>query len=797
MKVFDVLTILPPDVKPEDWALVLQSQHGKDNRYPASPLERMQWLKRLSQDEVWGEATVITNQPEYWSLCPPEVVVQTEAGKKLTKAQRTQDVATWAVSVHLGSLKKNEIKTALKHVQRNDGQLSWYTALHDQYFNTRSNGADLYETNGVYELADQPRFFGIAEKILREISSGAWWSWDSETDQTLEEDSESPNPWSARLVDISISTEAGHAYRIPVNHEGEENVPLQDLFGFLVAAYQHTEHYGGRVVLHNCKYDYSVLANPIQKLPVWIIYEKWLPLTEDTMLMAQVANEPRAGLKPLAEARLGAKAIDYKKLTGGKPFSTVPTEPANVYAGQDADWTLQLHPQLLQRLQELEVEHVYRQEMELVEFFMRIERRGILVDQEALDQHHADAVYHRERALENLIVTLDKAGVDLTNKDGSLPNPGSSQQMARWFFSPKPQGLGLPVLTTTPTGAPSTGAKAWNKLQAEGYGHPAIAWYRMWSKYEQRVTAFTVPWRQLIHPDGRLHPVISQVGARTGRTTADSPNVQQAYKDLRKMMLPEPGGEMAGIDYSQIELRVLACEFDEPKMLETYNLPRFLEDGSENPAADIHNRTLVEVGLPNRTKAKNFNFGKAFGAGAETLSVTAAMPKPIVEAFLRAFDEAYPDYTRHLRERQRKAEQDGYVRNWNGRIRLLPPYTNDKTRAANDRLVANTPVQSGALDIIKWAVRGGPDIPGGGVLQLLRDYEKHGIYAFNFVHDEIDFECGPFTSREVWHEFLQKAEAAMAACNPWPDKLPLYCDVEVGPNWGDLRALVVEQEEAA
>lgn len=784
MKIFDVIPLTPPEIRPEDWAAILQEINGPGHEYLATPEDRMGWLKRLVEEEVWGEAIVITDRPEFpfWRLVPDRVVVQDEAGKKLGKPQRTTDLGEWAWGITIESVKKSDITKARKNATPTREIMVEGLAV--RYSEGKSNARSLYETDGTYELITPGAFPEIREKILADIESGKLWCWDSETDQTNEEDSDSPNPWSAKLVDISISTTPGHAYRIPVNHDGEENLPLEDLFAFLRACYEATSAASSHVLLHNCKYDYSVMANPIQGFPVKEIYDHWLPVTIDTMLAAQVANLRPAGLKPLARTHLGVKTIDFKKLTGGKPFSQVPTEPANVYAGQDADWPLRLWPIISTRLSELGVREVYQRRLVVTEFFMRAERRGLLPNREQLQELHDGAIAERERCLNGLVTALIDAGVPL--KDDF--NPGSSQQLARALFAPTPAGLGLPVLERTKTGAASAGAKARNALAIAGISHPALSWLKRWSEHQKRVTASTGPMlTKFIQSDGRVHPTFNVAAAETGRTSCQLPNAQQFDEELASCFEAESNresggmGELADIDYSQIELRVMAVEFLEPKMLETYNQPRFIYDDAgnlvENPDADIHSRTQRETGAKTRRFAKNLNFGKAFRAGDATLSITTGVPMNQVAPFSRAFDQSYSELTRNIKLREREAADSGLVRTWEGWVRLLPPALTDKKKAENGRLVANTPVQGGAAGIMFVAIE--------RALPLIRWAEGVGIHPFNMIHDALYFEREPRTPVVVWHRFLQGIIQIMEAANPWPNQLPIYTDIKVGKNWGE------------
>lgn len=803
-----------PDADPNfraTWTEVFTYQAAQ--LFPREPLdqqhvawtnhERLAWLRRLAHQDVWTEITVITTAEmfNFWRLLPPEITVQTIDGQRLTTAKRTVDPMNWAQAFVIGDHRRGAMKKITPQQQKKAVQLVAALSVTEPIA-----GIDLLPHRGTYTAVDITTFPDIRQEIIRHILSGGRFGWDTETEQAGEDDDAAPNPIDTELVGLSVSIAPGTGWYFPVGHRNRTtdepqpwNLPRQlviDLVGEIWDA--QTRIGAGRSTGSNLKYDYGVMTNPRQRLPFDMVAQV-LPRTDDTMLMAQVANLPRAGLKPLAETILGMQVIDYKKLTRGRSFAYVPLEPATVYAAQDADWPLQLYDTLLNALQELEVEHIYREEVTRMEYFLRMERRGVLVDRQRLEEHIVEtkeAIDFTERLFKTMIQV---EGIALPNGF----NIGSTDQVAAVFFAPKPAGLGMPVLTRTSTGKPSTSEPAMNDLIAKGLAHPAVKVKIAWAGHNKLLTAFLNPIRSMIRSDGRIHANFRQCPAATGRTACHDPNIQQVEKHLKDMFVTE--GEIAGLDYSQVELRVLAADFHEPKMLETFNLPRFLLDPEtgellrdekgnriENPDADIHGRTQREVGLPNRTKAKNFNFGKAFGAGAPTLSRTAAMPMHVVEAFIKRFDDAYSDYYMNLKRLQHKllleAEADGQcvIRNWHGRARVMPRPRHKGEINDLLRIISNTPVQGGAADIAKWAM--------DELLPLLRAAEHHGIYPINFIHDEFDFECSPETPPEVWRQFLADAEAVMVRCNPFADRVPLAVDVERGTNWADLRVIDVPDE---
>jgi DNA polymerase-1 len=792
MKFVDVISLLPPEADPGQWAKVLSYKYGStdDVAYITGIDERTEWLRRLMTDEAsWSGSEVITSHHGmlYWRLVHPRILVTTESGKKLPKNMRTDDPLAWAQAMVIRDHRKaalNKITDAEAHVaQRVMGELLRSRVAEDS----------LLHTDGQYELLRPEQWQDVMRQIQKHCSQGGWVSWDSETTQTGEDDTKAPNPWDAALVGVSLSIRPGHAWYLPIAHvDADDNLldnqwSIEETLAFIYGMNFHIDRFkarGARALLWNAKYDYSVLCNPIHNLDPDIVYG-WLDHTEDGMLLANQTLDLAVGLKAQAPRRLGVTIMDYKALTKGEPFSKVPLEYATVYAGQDADWPLRLWPLLHQEVQDLGTHHVYQREVNIIEYFMRTERRGIRIDQAELNKRQLQAQERADTAKQWFIKLLARKNIKLPTNF----NIGSGPQIATVLYASAPKGLGLPVVRRTATGQPSTDKKTLNKLRSMGIEVPILSSLIAWRENTKLITGNFMVFRKHIKEDGRVHTSFNSVGARTGRTSADNPPVQIADYETRYACVPEPGGSMASIDYSQIELRVLACEFNEPLMIEVYNRPRFNPDGTRNLDADIHEQTRISVGLPTRRLAKNFNFGVAFGGQAPTIAETGNIPLNQAERFMGEYETTYADFIANRKARQKRDIERGYTEDWLGRKRPVQKPTNLREKGEAERLVANTPVQMGALDIIKWAME--------ELLPLLRQAEQVGIHPFNMVHDELDFERDANCDDATWHTFLAKARDIMEACNPFKSQLPIHTDVEMGPSWGGLREIEPDYLDAA
>jgi DNA polymerase-1 len=784
MKLIDVHALTPRALREPDrveqyqrWLHVLQEVH--ESKHLILPEERLQTLRRL-KDDVWGDAIVLTRDDQFlfWRLADPRVLITTPAGRKLPGGMRTDDTAQWAAGIIAGGHQRTKTQKVLKaqpeeviEVQR---QLSARPSLE----------MDLIETNGNYTLVTPETIEKTEHDLLWMLAGGAPFGLDTETEDAGEDDTGAPNPYQSNLVGLSVSYQPGTGYYFPTLHRDEDGTPLPDNLDLerVKALVTLIMEQSKLPVWHNCKYDFGVLANPIQQIPISWVYERWLPKTQDTMLMAALLNY-KAGLKPLAEAKLGVKSIDFKRLTAGRPFSYVPLNAATIYAGQDADWTLQLYPILKQEMEAwdqkpgINLTRIYELERSIIELFMRMERRGIHIDQHMLARQIDLDTEYRANALDFLRQASKHAGIDLPDDW----NPNSPLQVAKLLFD----DVGLPVLTLTKTGNRATGAKAMNALKAKGVAHPILSGLRAFKKYDKRLTAFEIPIRDRhLQFDGRVRTSYGQVGAATGRTTSSGPNLQQWYPDLRKMFR----GVIGGIDYSQVELRVLAAIHKDPAMVDTFQQPPLLDDGSPNPEADPHYRTMVNTGLDKlfdakraRTFAKNYNFGIAFGAEAPTLSDTTGQSRALTEQLLNTYWRAHSTYDQSLRAMRWEHLARGYTSTWAGRLRILD--TAEHKTKENHRLISNTPVQGGALDIAKHAAR--------ELLPLIREVESVGIHPFNFVHDEFDFELDQYhanaATTEEWQDFLLTVAGIMERVNPFKATVPIRTSIETGTDWGSVK----------
>lgn len=418
----------------------------------------------------------------------------------------------------------------------------------------------------------------------------------------------------------------------------------------------------------------------------WQIPKEWLTIDDDIMIMAYVLEMgQRKGLKELAKRHCGAEDWDVDKKT-----KTGMSDTMFEYNRKDLYWTWQVYLKLAQKFQEhpksVDMVKLYRcLALPSFQTYRNIERRGMYVDtgkiKEMIPVYKAKAV-----ELENQL----KAIADI--------NWNSTAQISKVFI----EQLGLPVLKTTPKGAPSIKAEQMDDYAEMGY--PVAKLLKEYKKCVRDVGFFLEPWLEQA-VDSRLHPSFNVDTVRTGRTSCQKPNLQQVPRDkaLRTLFVAPPGKALFECDYSQLELRI-ACHYaNERTMHQIYN-----NNG------DIHTKTAQvvtgkqEITKEERGKAKAVNFGFLYGMSAKGfinyaktgygLRVTEPEATEIRARYFQTYRDLEPWYALQ----KRLCKLDGGVYTLFGRFRALPEIYSDNwsEKGSAERCCINTPVQSSGSDIL-------------------------------------------------------------------------------------------------
>jgi DNA polymerase-1 len=566
------------------------------------------------------------------------------------------------------------------------------------------------------------------------------------------------------LVGICLCVEPGTAAYVPLIHK----IGGDDLFGGDALAEGQMDTQEVLDILkpvledpaiikigQNMKYDTKILSRyGVDVAPI-----------DDTMLMSYALHGGlhNHGMDALSERYLDHKPISIKTLLGtGKSaitFDRVPMDDAVKYAAEDADITLRLWQKFKPKLHASKVTTVYETlERPLVPVLAQMERNGIKVDRDTLSRM-SNTFAQKMAGLEAEIHEL--AG-------GSF-NVGSPKQLGEILF----EQMAIPGGKKGKTGAYATGADVLEDLASEGHDLPA----RMldWRQLAKLKSTYTDALQEHINPDtGRVHTSYSIAGASTGRLASTDPNLQnipvrtEDGRRIREAFIADKGNVLLSLDYSQIELRILA------HIAGIDTLKQAFYEGQ-----DIHALTASQMfGVPLdemtpdvRRKAKAINFGVIYGISGFGLGRNLRIPRAEAQAFIDTYFERFPGIRTYMDDTVAFAKEHGYVKTMFGR-RIHTPEINAKGPHAgfSKRAAINAPIQGTAADVIRRAMIRMPDaiahLPAKMLLQ---------------VHDELLFEV-PESAVE---DTIVAVRAVMenAAAPAVHIDVPLIVDAGQGPNW--------------
>ena len=577
----------------------------------------------------------------------------------------------------------------------------------------------------------------------------------------------------ASLVGVSLSIEPGRACYIPLAHKtqavqgdllgggaAEADIPQQiPMARALEILKPMLEDPGTLKVGQNIKYDMTVLARcGINITPI-----------DDTMLLSFVleGGSHGHGMDELSELHLGITPIKFKEVCGtGKSqitFDYVDLEKARDYAAEDADITLRLHQFLKPQLIAKGLSTVYETiERPLATVLSQIEQQGILVDPTFL-----------KGLSSNFAIRIQELEIKIHELAGKEFNVGSPKQLGEILFG----DLGLPGGKKTKTGGFSTSVDV---LEGLAHEHPIVASILEWRSLSKLKSTYTDALVNQINPKtGRVHTSYMMTGAQTGRLSSTDPNLQnipirtEEGRKIREAFIAKPGHKLIALDYSQIELRLVA----EIAGLET--MKQAFKDG-----IDIHAMTASEVfGVPLdemtseiRRKAKAINFGIVYGISAFGLANQLGVSRTEAKEFIDNYFERFPGIRKFMDKVIEDCKQDGYVETLFGR-RIHIGGINEKNpmrRNYAERQAINAPIQGTAADIIKRAMI---RIPGA----LEKAGLERDVIMLLQVHDELIFEVPEALVNDAIPIIKSVMEGAASPAQSL--EVPLIVDAGTGDNW--------------
>ena len=566
---------------------------------------------------------------------------------------------------------------------------------------------------------------------------------------SLDTETTSINPVDAELVGLSFAVEKGKAFYVAIPAEREKAQTIVNIFKPL---YESTEILK---IGQNIKYDMEVLMNYGVRLAAPMF---------DTMIAHYVLQpEQKHNMDILAETLLGYQTVHIDELIGpkGKGQKNMrDLSPADIcdYAAEDADVTLRLYNVLKPRLKEAGVDDLfYNIEMPLVPVLAEMEMNGVRLDTKALAE--------TSRTLTDRMKQIEQNIYKLAGHEFNIASP---KQVGEVLFGEmkivdKPK--------KTKTGQFVTSEEVLQQLRSKAPIVDDILAHRGLKKL---LGTYVDALPKLINPHtGHIHTSFNQAVTATGRLSSSDPNLQnipvrgEDGKEIRKCFIPEPGCLFFSVDYSQIELRVMAHLSGDKNMIEAF---REGYDIHAATAARIYKEKIEDVSHDQRTKAKRANFGIIYGITvfglAERLDISRDEAKQLIDGYF----ETFPEVQAYMEKAKELAREHGYAETFFHRRRYLPDITSHNATIRNfaERNAINAPIQGSAADIIKIAM-----------VHIYERFRCEGIKSKMIlqVHDELNFSVLPEEKERVEKIVLEEMQ------NAYPLQVPLVADSGWGENW--------------
>ncbi|EAI0382826.1 DNA polymerase I, partial [Campylobacter jejuni] len=547
----------------------------------------------------------------------------------------------------------------------------------------------------------------------------------------------------AKIVGFSFCMNENEAFYVPLTHNylgvGEQ-ISLQSAKKAIEVIFNHF------VIGHNLKYDFKIIQNNFDlNLP-----QKYA----DTMILAWLKNPSlRVNMDDLALRLFNYETLHFESLVKkGENFASVELEKACKYAAEDAYITLRFYLYFLKNLETPLLELAKNCEFDFIKIIMMMEENGIKLDTNALEI--------LMKKFENEIKNLSEEIYTLCEDRFNLNSP---KQMGDILF----EKLKLPSGKKGKTGY-STDEKVLNILLDK---HPVIAKILDYRELAKLYSTYCEPLLKLALKDknSRIYSSFLQTGTATGRLSSKDPNLQnipahgQYAKDYKSCFVAKDGFSFISLDYSQIELRILAHFSEDEKLLNA-----FAND------EDIHARTAImifgESNYETRSVAKSINFGLIYGMGYKTLSQNLKIEANLAKSYIEKYFENFTSIKKYFETVKNEAKQNGFITTLSGRKRYFD-FENAKPMqiAMYERESINSSLQGSAADVIKLAM-----------LEINKELNEDKKLILQ-IHDELIFEV----KDDLCENFVKKTRDIME--NIVKLKVKLKTSSSIAKNWGDLK----------
>ena len=554
-----------------------------------------------------------------------------------------------------------------------------------------------------------------------------------------------------KMVGFSFCTSIDKGYYVPVSHNYlgvEDQVSVEDASEALKTLLTH------KIVGQNLKFDFSLLYNQYG-------IEEVEPFA-DTMIMAWLTDPgSKVGLDALAKKFFKYDMKPFKEMVKkGENFSHVAISDATFYAAEDAWMTFMLYGAIKKKMELSSLTHLLKEaknvEYPFINVLIRMERLGIKVNQEKL--------LTLQKTLSTDLKSLTEEIYTLTDAEFNIK---STQQLGVVLF----QQLGLKGAKKTKTGY-STNEAVLQSLKGE---HPVIEKILSYREYQKILSTYVDPLLKLAKKDehSRIYTSFVQTGTATGRLSSRDPNLQNIPvrsalgRSVREAFIAKEGYKLVSIDYSQIELRLLAHFSKDAALLKAFN-----------EGVDIHLATSTilfgeEKAKEKRNFAKSVNFGLLYGMGPKKLSDELGISSSEAKEIIANYFASFPTVKSFLEGIQERVKIDGYVETILKRRRIFDyESANGMQKAAYMRESVNTVFQGSAADLIKLSMN---------QIDLMIQEENMDAFMLLQIHDELIFEVKEEKVEETAKRFVHVMENVLEL------EVPLECSVSVGDSWGELK----------
>jgi DNA polymerase-1 len=586
------------------------------------------------------------------------------------------------------------------------------------------------------------------ENLLNELSLANEIAIDTETTST--------DKMQADLVGISLSIKEGEGYYIPVGHKKEqEQLSIESIASKLSKILMDPKKL---IIGHNLKFDQVMLKRNNIEISSNVY---------DTMIASWFLDPGgrSLSLKKLAMSQFGVEMTEITELIGkGKnqtSMDRVSINRAAPYAAADADITFRLYKKTKPELEQQGfANNFYQIEIPLINVLIDMEMEGISVDLSFLGK--------MSRELAQQIESLKD---DIYAVTGEF-NLNSTQQLSKVLF----EDLKIPPPANakkTSSGQYSTAAGVLEEIKEK---HEVIAWLLDYRELTKLKSTYVDALPDQVNPiTKRIHTSYNQVGSTTGRLASLNPNLQnipirtEQGRKVRNAFYAQPGNKLLAIDYSQIELRIVAHVAQDKTMIEAF---KNSQDIHAITASRVFNKPLEQVTYEERRHAKAINFGIVYGMGAFGLTQTTDFTRAQAQEFINKYFAEFPGIKKYIEQTKEFVKQKGYVELITDRKIYFPAIVDQKNRAMIARIereAINAPIQGAAADIMKIAM-----------IKAYHALRESGLDAKILlqVHDELVIEVADSHLEKV------KALVKLEMENAYKISVPLITDAKSGQNWG-------------